>query len=69
MAGRYAVNNNPDHRGHHEVHREGCRFWTLLTSVTPLGYHETCHTAVVAAKQIYWTADGCFYCSRTCHSG
>ena len=63
---RYAVNRVAQSNGDHEVHKEGCTYWP--TNRDNLGYHVTCHTAVLKAKLSYPTANGCFFCSRECHT-
>lgn len=63
---RYYVNNNAQPNGDHEVHKEGCTW--MPASKTDLGNHDSCHTAVRAAKAIYPTANGCKTCSNDCHT-
>lgn len=66
----YYVNNRAQvASGDHEVHQHGCYWLSLAESVTPLGDHLTCFSAVTAARQIYQTADGCVHCSPACHRG
>lgn len=65
MSGYY-VNNTPQSNGDHEVHKEGCSWLQLVRSVRDLG---DCVTAVVAARRIYPTANGCAYCATACHTG
>lgn len=68
--GFYYVNNRPQpESGDHEVHLHGCSWLALAESVTPLGNHLTCHSAVASARQFYSTADGCAHCSPLCHRG
>jgi len=62
----YYVNNHAQSNGDHEVHKSGCSF--MPSDKTNLGEHATCHTAVIAAKQIYRQSDGCAFCSPACHT-
>lgn len=63
---RYYVNNNSQSNGDHEVHVSGCNHMPSDTSY--LGSFTNCKDAVRAAKKIYPTADGCYWCSRECHT-
>lgn len=63
----YRVNNNSQKNGDHEVHKFGCRYWPR-TNYINLGDHPNCHSAVREAKKYYSKANGCYYCSRACHT-
>jgi hypothetical protein len=63
---RYYVNNNAQSNGDHEVHREGCTY--MPASKIDLGLHDACKTAVAEAKRYYPQSNGCYYCSRECHT-
>lgn len=63
----YFLNNRAQTSGEHEVHREGCQF--MPGDLTRLGDHETCHTAVAAARKILPQSNGCYHCARECHTG
>lgn len=63
---RYYVNNNQQSNGDHEVHKEGCGW--MPSGVTYLGTFSSCAPAVQAAKKIYKQSNGCYYCSRACHT-
>lgn len=63
----YYVNDSAQPNGDHEVHRQGCNW--MPQNRTYLGDHLTCFSAVVAAKRIYRQSNGCFFCSRECHTG
>lgn len=65
---RYYVNDRPQANGDHEVHTTTCSFIPAPQNRTYLGDHGSCPPAVRAAKQIYPTANGCYYCSRPCHT-
>lgn len=68
----YCVNKNaqPD-SGDHEVHdldsTKGCL--PSLSNQIPLGWHPDCASAVKEARRHYSDVNGCFYCSRECHTG
>lgn len=66
---RYYVNDKAQENGDHEVHKESCDYLSLVKSKKDLGYHPNCHSAVREAKKTYSTADGCYHCSRECHTG
>ena len=63
---RYYVNDNAQANGDHEVHREGCNY--MPSSRTDLGQHDGCKTAVAEAKKHYRQSNGCYWCSRECHT-
>lgn len=62
----YYVNDNAQYTGEHEVHRSDCSY--LPADRTYLGEHSTCWSAVAAARNVYDSVDGCFWCSNACHS-
>jgi len=64
----YYVNKNPQPNGDHEVHESGCEWMPEPQNRQYLGDFSNCHPAVVAAKKIYPTADGCAHCSPECHT-
>ena len=63
----YYVNNdssgNPNRN--HEVHTSTCRYKS--TNSINLGFHYSCYSAVLKAKNYYKDADGCYHCSNDCH--
>lgn len=63
---KYYVNNDAQANGDHEVHKFDCSF--LPGSRKDLGDHASCRTAVVEAKKTYWKSNGCYFCSRDCHT-
>lgn len=67
----YCVNTNPQANGDHEVHNldVSCSFLPDPTNRLHLGNHQTCTTAVAAARRHYAKVNGCFYCARACHTG
>ncbi|TNE29080.1 MAG: hypothetical protein EP346_07030 [Bacteroidetes bacterium] len=64
----YRVNNKAQSNGDHEVHKQGCDYYSKLTDYTPLGDHDTCHSAIREAKKYYAKSNGCYYCSNACHT-
>lgn len=71
----YIVNKNAQSNGDHEVHVKPRGFcssprYPAWHNQEDLGFHVSCHGAVREAKRLgYRTADGCYYCSRPCHTG
>lgn len=55
--------------GDHEVHEEGCSYLPLPANREYLGTFASCHGAVAEAKRTYRSANGCYWCSRACHTG
>lgn len=68
MLQHYYVNDNAQENGDHEVHVYGCTFLDLAESVSKLGQHDGCITAVTEAMKLYSQSNGCFYCCKTCHT-
>ena len=72
MALFYYVNKNPQENGDHEVHVAYCdqlrKMKDPVTDLVSLGFHDDCCTAVAAAKVLYPTADGGFFCCKPCHT-
>lgn len=66
---RYYVNDNAQANGDHEVHRDGCSFMPDPENRTYLGDFNHCAPAVAEAKKRYRRSNGCYYCSRECHTG
>ncbi|PCJ77028.1 MAG: hypothetical protein COA53_02140 [Rhodobacteraceae bacterium] len=64
----YYVNTHAQDNGDHEVHTTGCPHPPLPQNRRQLGDHLNCQSAVRVAKTVYPTANGCFYCSNTCHT-
>lgn len=63
----YYVNNRAQNNGDHEVHVSGCSY--MPSDRTYLGDFSSCAPAVAAAKRYYIQSNGCYYCSRACHTG
>ncbi len=65
----YYVNDNQQTNGDHEVHKQGCSFMPEYKNRTHLGDFTSCFPAVREAEKYYSQVNGCFYCSRACHTG
>lgn len=65
---RYYVNRNAQQNGDHEVHKSRCRFLPDEGNRVYLGDHMSCHAAVAEARRYYDQVNGCFFCSRECHT-
>jgi hypothetical protein len=63
----YHVNTNAQSGGEHEVHLNTCERGAFPANRHPLGDHANCQSAVLTARTVYPTADGCAYCSPACH--
>lgn len=65
---RYYVNKNAQANGDHEVHTTGCSFMPEEHNRIYLGDFASCRSAVTEAKKHYSQVNGCYYCSRECHT-
>lgn len=65
---QYCVNMQAQANGDHEVHKEGCTYMPLPQNQHYLGYHANCYGAVIAARLHYPRANGCAFCSLSCHT-
>lgn len=65
---KYYVNDNTQSNGDHEVHDEDCSFLPLVQNRTYLGIFSGCRDAVKEAKKKHSQVNGCFYCSKECHT-
>lgn len=68
MFKHYYVNNNEQKNGDHEVHASGCDWLPDLGNRSYLGYFSSCAAAVNEAKKIFKQSNGCYYCSKPCHT-
>ena len=66
---KYYVNKNAQANGDHEVHKSGCQFMPKPENRIYLGDFANCHDAVREAKRHYRQSNGCYFCSRPCHTG
>ena len=64
----YIVNKNAQENGDQEVHEDGCSYMPDWKNRKPLGDFTNCHDALIEAKKYDSDADGCYYCSRECHT-
>jgi hypothetical protein len=64
----YYVNKVAQSNGDHEVHTSTCSFLPSPQNRLYLGEFSNCTDAVKAAKVHYLRSNGCFYCSRPCHT-
>lgn len=63
---RYCVNNIAQSNGDHEVHTMTCSY--VPSDRKDLGWHNNCASAVVVAQNYYKKSNGCYWCSRECHT-
>jgi hypothetical protein len=63
----YYVNKHAQANGDHEVHKSGCSWMPEPENRIYLGDFTSCYRAVLKAKTIYSSADGCAYCCPDCH--
>lgn len=64
----YYVNKNSQSNGDHEVHIRGCSYFPNKENAVYLGDFTNCYSAVLEAKRKGYNANGCYYCSYTCHT-
>ena len=66
---KYYVNKNQQSNGDHEVHNLGCVHCPYPENRIYLGNFSRCTPAVRKAGEHYNQVNGCYYCSRDCHTG
>ena len=66
---RYYVNKNAQSNGDHEVHRTGCSWLPNAENRIYLGDFFSCYFAVAEARKFYRQVNGCYFCSKDCHTG
>jgi hypothetical protein len=64
----YYVNTQAQSNGDHEVHEVSCAWMPGSANQQYLGEFLNCAFAVAAARRFYAQVNGCFYCSRACHT-
>lgn len=69
MPDQYFVNKVAQSNGEHEVHTLECKYLPSIQNRIELGEFYTCRPAVTEAKKYYTNSNGCFFCSRPCHTG
>lgn len=65
---RYYVNKNAQSNGDHEVHDASCTRCPEPSNRIYLGEFTSCAPAVREARKHFTQVNGCFYCSRPCHT-
>ncbi|WP_117880200.1 hypothetical protein [Aureibaculum luteum] len=65
---KYYVNKNAQENGDHEVHTTGCSWLPEVHNRIYLGDYNSCNAAVKKAKEHYSQVNGCYYCSKDCHT-
>nr|VFK12873.1 MAG: hypothetical protein BECKLPF1236A_GA0070988_1007810 [Candidatus Kentron sp. LPFa]VFK29239.1 MAG: hypothetical protein BECKLPF1236C_GA0070990_100831 [Candidatus Kentron sp. LPFa] len=65
----YYVNKQAQANGDQEVHRSDCLFLPSEENRLYLGIFSNCRDAVREAGKYYRQVDGCYHCSRECHTG
>lgn len=67
---RYYLNKNAQSNGDHEVHTHSCSWCPDEENRIYLGDFDNCKEAVKKAKELHpeWKINGCYYCSRECHT-
>jgi len=64
----FYVNKRAQTNGDHEVHERTCAYLPLVENRLYLGNFSNCRDAVTEARKTYSTADGCKWCSPSCHN-
>jgi hypothetical protein len=64
----YYVNKQAQANGDHEVHKSDCSFLPTESNRLYLGSFTNCRDAVREAKKTYPQSNGCYYCSKECHT-
>ena len=64
----YYVNKNAQTNWDHEVHTSSCTYLPDPENRISLGLHTNCKDAIKEAKKHYNDVDGCYRCSRECHT-
>lgn len=65
----YYVNKQAQSNGDHEVHKSDCSYLPSEENRLYLGSFDNCHDAVREAKKHYTQVNGCYWCSKECHTG
>lgn len=66
---KYILNLNAQSNGDYEVHETICT-WKPISNYEDLGYFPSCTDAVIEARRRHPSKriNGCFYCSKSCHT-
>lgn len=65
---KYYVNEQKQSNGDHEVHTSDCRYLPSEANRKYLGEFSNCKDAVKEAKKSYSQSNGCYTCSKDCHT-
>jgi hypothetical protein len=65
---RFYVNKNAQENGDHEVHKSDCSFLPSEENRLFLGSFDNCTDAVNEAKKTDPKSNGCYFCSKECHT-
>ena len=65
---KYRVNKQVQDNGDHEVHKYSCDWLPEEENRQYLGIFDNCADAVRQAKKYFAQSNGCYYCSRQCHT-
>ena len=65
---KYCVNKKVQLNGDHEVHKYNCQWLPEEENRQYLGDFDNCRDAVLEAKKYFAQSNGCYYCSRECHT-
>ena len=68
MSASFYVNRQSQSNGDHEVHKADCPYLPNAENRIYLGDFTTCYGAVQEARKYYSQVNGCYYCSRDCHT-
>lgn len=66
----YFINMKEDSNGNHEIHKEGCRYLSMIKDKKCLGEHISDREALKWARLYYFyfkKIDGCAYCCLSIH--
>ena len=64
----YYVNKNSQLTGEHEIHTSVCVYLPDSQNRIYLGPFDHCEEAVDEARKYFSNVDGCYHCSRDCHT-
>ncbi|CNI33458.1 Uncharacterised protein [Yersinia aldovae] len=64
----YYVNTNKQNNGDNEVHSSTCGCMPIEKNRKLLGDYNSCQEAVKVAIDMGYNANGCYYCSKACHT-
>ena len=68
MKNYYVNKNRQPLSGDNEVHTSECSFLPKVENREFLGSFNNCKDAVVEASKKGYNANGCYYCSNSCHT-